>query len=333
MVNVNDSISSTDFNNIRNTVDSVLRGSYGQTLLSNAVTGYQTVQLFADSVNAENVKNLLLDLQKLHVHQQGTINADIAVPLVGYVVGANEARTFDTQTGDSQSTVEGQLMGVNDFIDLVNIISNFDGNSDGFPNDNFSIGNSRTSSRPNSWGGASGIESIYHIYDVEFTDLNEMNYFFNAGGFIQFGASITNISNSKDVDWNSILTSMGVGRFNKWGTTATSGTDLAGFQDLTSTYQEVFRKTGSGVYVSNTYLIEARRIDAENKIRFRVSFNDGYTGFGDLDVSGTIDNTGQAYYPDSAFVYDSTNYTAVLLNNPTVTNIVNLSENYSTPPS
>ena len=333
MVSINDTISSADFNNIQNVVDAVLNGSYGQTLLSSQVTGYQAVELFADSVTAENVKNLLLDLQKLHVHQQGTINTDIAAPLFGYVIGADEAKTFDIQTGDSQSTVEGQKMGFNDYISLLNIVSNFDGQADGFPVDNFSIGNTRSSSRATGWGGTTNVESIYHIFDVEFNDIAHMDYFFNAGGFIQFGATISNLSNSKDVEWNGILSSMGVGRFNKWGTTASSGTNLAGYQDLSSTYQEVFRKTGSGVYVSNIFTMEARRIDAENKIRFRITFSDGYTGFGDIDVSGTIESTVQAYYPDSSFIYDTVTYTAVLLDNPILSNIILLSENYSSPPS
>lgn len=332
MVSASDVIFAQDFNNLRNVANSILRNAYGQTLSSTDVSGYQTFDLAADSVTAENVKNLLLDLQKIHVHQIGTINSNIAAPLVGYKVGANEAKTFDEVTGDSQFAANSTLMGYNDFLALTNTISDFNPATQNFPNENFSIGNTVSSTRTASWGGTDQIQSIYHIIDFQFDNIAELQYFFNAGGFIQIAASISGNLNNKDAEWNSMLTAMGVVRFNNWKTTATSGTNVGGFRDINSiSYTEVFRKTGSGVYVNNIYIIEAIQID--NKVRLRITFTDGYQGLADFEVTGDILSTVQAYYPDSSFVYDTVTYTAVLLNGPTVTNIWILDSNTSTPPS
>lgn len=333
MVNATDVISASDYNNLRSTVSAILDGSWNQTMLSSTVIGYQQVALFADSVLAENVKNLLLDMQKVHVHQNGTLSTNIIEPLVGYKIGADEAKTFDVVTGDSQSTADGLKMGYNDFLSVVTNLADHDPATDGFPDENFSIGSTTVSNRSTSWGGTGSVESIYHIFEVSFPDFATIRSFFNAGGFIQVGSTITNVTNSKDVEWQSVITSMGPARFYKWDTVAASGTGLAGYQDLTSTYQEVFRKTGSGVYVDQVYTLEALEDQATNTIRFRATYTDGYTGVGDIDVSANISHQVQAYYPDSSFTYDSVDYTAVLIDGPSITDITGLNENFTTPPS
>ena len=98
---------------------------------------------------------------------------------------------------------------------------------------------------------------------------------------------------------------MGSIRFSRTGTTSTgSGTAQAiGNYDLTTSYQTIFQKDGSGVYSENYYRIEAKA--STNKITFRITFVDadlgdnrdadlGFPGQGtpvDENVTGTITST------------------------------------------
>lgn len=326
-------ITSNDFNSLQSSTDDILRILYGQTLLSAPVLGFSDAGLFADRPSNSQLLNLFLDIQKIYVHQFGNINPTVAVPLAGYVIGADEARTFDPVTGDSQIAIDGAKMGYNDFKSVMNIVSDFDPSITPFPSGNFSQGNTLVSTRSTSWGGESQPQGIYHVFETSFSDINQMNYFFNAGGSIRFDAALTNEQSFKDNNWKSLLSAMGTIIFTNSGTTALSGDNLGGYQDLTSSYTPVFFKTGSGIYSDNDYTIEARIIVNETKIRFRVSFNDTYAGVNDIPVTGTITHNVEAWYPDSSFIYNGQQYQAVLINSPTLSTDIQLSSNNFTSPA
>jgi hypothetical protein len=59
--------------------------------------------------------------------------------------------------------------------------------------------------------------------------------------------------------------------------------------DLTTNYQTIYTKTGSGVYTDNVYTIQAK-LDNDSRIRFLITFNDGDVGTGGADerVNGTL---------------------------------------------
>jgi hypothetical protein len=73
--------------------------------------------------------------------------------------------------------------------------------------------------------------------------------------------------------------------------------------DLTSSYQTIYTKTGSGVYVDNEYTIQAKN-DSSNKIRFLVTFTDDANGTGGADerVNGTLVSTISHLRADGAYV-------------------------------
>ena len=100
---------------------------------------------------------------------------------------------------------------------------------------------------------------------------------------------------------NSLLSNMGTIKFN-YTTTTVTGTGTAqaiGSDDLTGTYQQIFIKSGSGVYAENDYNIEARHEGTGNKtLRFKVEFRDDdagdQTGLGppeDEPINGTLTST------------------------------------------
>ena len=70
---------------------------------------------------------------------------------------------------------------------------------------------------------------------------------------------------------------MGTVVFNYTSTSASSGTGTSlGGLNLTTSYQTIFTKTGSGNYAENDYNIAARY--SGNNLQFRIQFRDDDTG-------------------------------------------------------
>ena len=74
-------------------------------------------------------------------------------------------------------------------------------------------------------------------------------HFSNAGGKITFSASRSSGSpNDQNTDWTNLLSAMGTVKLGYTSVTASSGSNTGsrGFYDLTSSFQEIFIKAGSG---------------------------------------------------------------------------------------
>lgn len=311
---VGDLILATDFNSMRSDILSVLGQTstgYGQVLRATAVA---TTNL----VTSSNMQNLYLDMIATRVHQIGSVDSTIDVPLVGDIVG------WDTST-DPNSIKKG----IADFILVKNSIAAFDGSTSGFPSGNFTVTTASSSSRDGGtspWGTVATTQTITHTLTFTFSDSNHIEYYFNAGGQIRFSASLASPPDPKSLNWQAMLSAMGVVAFDKWKTQSLnlSGTGSSiGYNTLTSVYQTVFLKTGSSVYAENNYTVEARKPTATT-IQFRITFNDLDTGSSltspvDETVLGIITSLAQTYRPNSSFTYSSTNYTAVSIANPTTT--------------
>ena len=124
------------------------------------------------------------------------------------------------------------------------------------------------------WSG-----QLDHIVNVTFATADAARHFFNAGGEIRFTANIAYVgAESKTIDWMNILANMQVVSFNYTATSATgTGTGSAiGYYNLTTSYQAVFDKQGSGQYTENHYILEAKGNNAVNPnvITFKMNFND-----------------------------------------------------------
>jgi hypothetical protein len=146
-----------------------------------------------------------------------------------------------------------------------------------------------SSSRTTAWGGAGQDQSISHSFTVTFATADARRNFFNSGGQVRFAAALNSGTGAKASDWAAMLGAIGTVIFDYQGTSAASGTpSVIGNYELTSSYQTIYTKTGSGTYSDSLYEIEALGDVASNVITFRVTFNDGLSNFTDEPVTGTI---------------------------------------------
>ena len=266
-------------------------------------------------ITAALMDNLYDDLVQARAHQKGTsftwdTSADgLNAPDTGEYIGAFAADIGPTDSSDATADeAEGFLDFEQAATDILADIYDIGG-------DQTSLETLETSTRTTAWNG-----TITTVADIVFTNEDERRYFFNSGGYLQIDASLTGGNSvagdqtatypddpgyQKDEIWQTMLNTMGSIRLSRTGTTSTgSGTAQAiGNYDLTTSYQTIFQKDGSGVYSENYYRIEAKA--ATNKITFRITFVDadlgdnrdadaGFPGEGtpvDENVTGTITST------------------------------------------
>jgi hypothetical protein len=250
---VGDIITAARYNNLQSRVATVIgQGSgdagYGQGLSSSQVAT-------SEVVTASHMALLFADLDAGIKHQTNVASNDIAIIAATDLIedanninkkGVAEYENLTTTLeGDrflceaNQATVESAIQGA------------------------YSV----------AWNG-----QLDHIVNVTFTDYNHARNFFNAGGEIRFAANITPVgSEAKTIDWATMLANMEVIGFNYFRTLATgSGTGASiGFHQLTTSYQQIFDKQGSGQYTENHYIIEAKgNVATPDVVTFRINFND-----------------------------------------------------------
>jgi len=338
MVNVSGNIFASDYNSIRSTVDQILNAQWGQPLVSN------TVIASVNTVSAQQLQDLYIDLQIVHVHQNGTLNELVAVPQTGFRIGADTVVDYNDVTGATTAVTGGNQMGVNDYSDAASTISNFNPELTGFPVANLLPTGSTTSQRTTTWGGAGQVQQLYHVVTITFASGEQADYFFNAGGELRVSANVVDGSGAKTNDWRNLLTALGTVKFNKFNTTGDSGVGTSvGYANLTGVYQQLFLKVGSGVYADNDYKIEGQKA-SPTVLRFRITFNDGDTGQTggtaplfinnpiDEQVNGTLTSNIQSARPASNFTYNSQSY-GVDLDSPVISNIATVDVNYGAVPS
>ena len=237
-------ISATDYNTVQSRINTIMNTDYGQTLLSSQVS-------VGDIVTDEVMDSLRTDITKAYVHQAGSnptiTDVDegdtiLAADINGYSTLMTTVETNKFNVGSGQTTIEAGTQ----------------------------------SSRTAPWGGGGG-GVVTHTCTVNFTSATARTQFFNAGGQIRFSASRSGGSGSKNTDWTNMLSAMGTVIFNYTSTSASSGTgSTVGGLDLTTSYQQIFKKDGSGNYAENDYNINARYVG--NNIQFRIQFRDDDTG-------------------------------------------------------
>ena len=152
--------------------------------------------------------------------------------------------------------------------------------------------NKDTSTRTAAWS-----TTVTHDCTVTFSSAAHRQAFFNAGGKLNFTASRSGgSSTNQNTDWTNMLSAMGTIQMAYTATTASSGTTTSiGNNDLTTSYQTIYTKAGSGAYSTNYYQIQARA-DNSTTLRFLITFGDSHTGRGYFDsVDGTLQSViGQA---------------------------------------
>ena len=314
--NVGNLFSAADFNAVVAKITKVLGDDgvdqevgYGRNVRSSTVDGNTLI-------TAALMDDLYADLAQARAHQKGTsfswdTSADgLNAPDAGEYIGA-----FAADIGPGGTSVDAAADEDEGFLDFEQAAQDILDDIYNVGGDQTSVQTLETVSRTTAWNG-----TITTVADIVFTNANERRYFFNSGGYIQFDAGLTggnsvagdqtatypdNPAYQKDEIWQTMLNTMGSIRLSRTGTTSTgSGTAQAiGNYDLTTSYQTIFQKDGSGVYSENYYRVEAKA--STNKITFRIRFVDadlgdnrdadaGFPGEGtpvDENVTGTITST------------------------------------------
>ena len=270
-------VQASRYNNLRARVNTVLGASttsspqfgYGQGTTTNSVIGTQAVTspVDADKISAQDYEDLYVDIVRARYHQIGS-----SVSIDDFVVG-----DIDANPTTADKIEEAYITG------LENLATNLE--TDKFLVDSSQLavvrledpgGNTMTSTRLASNGPWNG--QISHIFTVEFPTNAARRHFFNSGGQIRFQGSVDYTgSQSKTVDWRTILSNMGQISFAAESTYSNSSVGTGypvGNYGLTSAYRLCYSKSGGALYARNDYEIRARQV-SQRVIQFKVSFVDG----------------------------------------------------------
>lgn len=274
---VGEIISAARFNALQAKIANVVgNGSnqygYGQTLASSLVSPGNTV-------SAQHMTDLKTDIVKARVHQTGSNSPALTTIL-----------TSDDITDAVYVEYES----------LVNQL--FNNKNDIYESTQADVEVKLNSTRSATWGGASQPQRVYHEFRITFSSADHRRHFFNAGGEIRLAATLTGASGAKSVGWAGMLSSMSTISFDYTGVSAGSGSPSAiGNFDLTSSYQTIYTKNGSGIYSQSSYTVEAKA-PANNQIQFRIEFYDGENNFVDEVVNGTLTSTISQLRPTGLYV-------------------------------
>ena len=155
-----------------------------------------------------------------------------------------------------------------------------------------------------------------------FANEGDCRRFFNGGGRLGFSASRSGgSSTTQNTNWTNLLSAMGdvYLAHNTGGRTGSGTATAVGFYELTTSYQEIFKKLGSGDYASNFFQMQAKVNSTTNPtvVTLKAVFSDphaegsgalgpdgiagtGDEGFGNDYVDGTITLNCRRHQPDAS---------------------------------
>lgn len=252
MPSIGATITANDYNTLQSRASTIMVTDYGQTIASAQVN-------VNDTVTATQLDNLRDDIERAYTHQQG-VAAGLTNVGVGDTILASHLNDYAT----TMTSVE-----TNKFL---------------IASGQFTTEGGASASNGGGWNG-----TITHDVTVTFASGTARTQFFNTGGEIRTDAELTGSSGAIYDDWRLMLSNMGVIKMN-YDTTTRTGSGTAaniGYNDLTTSYQQIFRKQGSGVYADNDYFVHAR-LEGAAGIRIRIRFQDDKGGNPDENVPGTL---------------------------------------------
>ena len=138
----------------------------------------------SDTIQASHLDLVFKDIQpSVNVHQVGSVNAALDVPLAGNTAAADTSQAYNQSTGAKTAVSGGAAMGHNDYISAVTTISNYNHTHlelsillVTFPRPSAA----RSSVRTTTWGTGSVAQptAIYHIVTVAFASATAKKLFF-----------------------------------------------------------------------------------------------------------------------------------------------------------
>lgn len=261
---VGDIITATRYNALQARAESILAvgagtEGYGETTASNQVA-------VNDLVTASHVNQLKTDIDIINRHQTNQAAGTISSISIGNIIA--------DQTSDNPDGIE------KGFADYENSMTTLESNPNRF---RLAPLQSTIGTGPSLTFSSQWRVNVNGYFRATFSNSNHRRHFFNSGGTITFVTSLASTATGGNVaktnDWSTMLSNAGTVSFNYNSTvTSNSGTGSAiGNFQLTASEQQLFRKTGTGVYADNNYYIRAREINS-SVIEFRIWMNEADTG-------------------------------------------------------
>mgnify|MGYP000227004475 FL=1 len=284
-------ITAARINNLQASINLILgtgsgQNGYGQILSSSPVNNDE------DIVQAADINAIYADILKARVHQVGTGDIGIAEVIQNLNIVAEDTSSFIDNSGVVSIDPDGFKKGINDF---ETVMSQVVADKATMHPSQAALETGISSARTSTWNGL-----IYHEVVVTFSSANARRFFFNAGGEIRISANNTGASGPKGLDWGLLCSQVGTIKFSANSTVSTTGGGTSiGNYDLTSAFQNIYQKIGSGtntgIYAGNIYTVKARS-DIDTRIIFRIEFNDlAAVGNIDNNVDGRLESVIQHY--------------------------------------
>jgi len=301
-------ITAARINNLQSSIALILGTGSGQNGYGQTVTSTQVSNTPGDNnsiISAEDLNAIYADILTARVHQVGPGDIGIAEVIQNLNVVAEDTSFFVNDDGVTSADPDGVKKGIEDFELLM---SQVQADKSLLHPTQAALEAAISSARSSSWNGL-----IRHEVAVTFSSAEQKRFFFNTGGEIRFSANNTSASTPKGLDWAQLCSQVGTVKFGANSTVSTSGGGTSiGNYDLTSSFQNIYQKVGSGtysaVYAGNIYTIKART-DIDTRIIFRIEFNDVVTDNNiDNNVDGRLQSTLQHYRSDGDVVIAAPSY-------------------------
>ena len=285
-------ITAARINNLQSSIALILGNGSGQTGYGQTVTSLP-VNNTGDVVEAADMNAIYADILKARVHQVGVGDVGIAEVVQNLNIVAEQTSNFINDQGESLTDPDGFKKGIEDFESLMTQVQT---DKALIHPSQAAIEPGISSTRSSTWNGL-----IVHEVAVTFSSAAAKRFFFNTGGEIRLSANNTGASTPKGLDWAQLCSQIGIIKFSAETTVSTSGGggSTVGNYDLTTSFQNIYQKIGSGtysaVYAGNIYTVKARS-DIDTRIIFRIEFNDVvFDNNIDNNVDGRLESVLQHY--------------------------------------
>ena len=308
-------ITAARINNLQSSIALILgsgsgQNGYGQTVTSSPVNNT------GDTILAADMNAIYADILTARVHQVGAGDIGIAEVIAGPALNdpdptqngnivAENTSNFINNLGQTSVDPDGFKKGVVDFETLMTQVQTDKALMD---SSQAALEPAISSARSSTWNGL-----IYHEVAVTFSSAAAKRFFFNTGGEIRLSANNTSASTPKGLDWGQLCSQIGTIKFSAENTVSTTGGGSSiGNYDLTSAFQNIYQKIGSGtysaIYAGNIYTIKARS-DIDTRIIFRIEFNDVvFDNNIDNNVDGRLESVIQHYRANGDVVVPAPSY-------------------------
>ena len=297
-------ITAARINNLQSSIALILGTGSGQNGYGQIVSSLP-VNNTDDIITAEDINLIYADILKARVHQVGVTDIGIAEVIQNLNTVAEDTSTFVDNNGVTSIDPDGFKKGIIDFETLMSQVQTDKATM--HPSQS-ALEPAISSARTSSWNGL-----IYHEVTATFSSADAKRFFFNTGGEIRISANNTGSSTPKGLDWSQLCSQVGTIKFSAETTVSTTGGGSSiGNYDLTSAYQDIYTKVGSGtysaVYAGNIYTVKARS-DIDTRIIFRIEFNDVvFDNNVDNNVDGRLQSTIQHYRANGDVVVSAPSY-------------------------